>query len=901
MREDKPNSYDLFTAWLQDSFDSEWRAWIEKGRGKPFLITGPSGCGKTSLMTLWARLSEARGAFTTFVTVAPQSGTSTLRGLIEHVEDHLKPVLSLEEGGREQQAVNWQEALGKLLGRIHPDKQTALLIDDADCLEPIYDAWEMAWLPRRLPPHVRCVFSCGSGGSSSRILRAFGSAELTELPTRDGATLRDLFRSVLEGLEGRYGREAASSILSALTCSRMGLAGNEIQALTRAEIPPGVCRDLLDGLAPYLNSSRNILHLAHSVYDSVVRERYLQSHAEALRIHRLLAAFFSGAGRAERFFDEVVWHRVAAGDREQLESLLCDPWFVEMKCRGQTVGEVEDDYERALAAVETKAEPDSEREAYLRQLIAYARRNGVANRTSPPCDAPRPPESITPHLQPVPTDAPDPLNKLRAFRDTLRDHRDFLRESLNQQGVFIQLAYNHPTSLVMRETARATLRREQPSMLLILRRANDESTPDTKTEWERGYSITIDHRSILSRGLRGSYVKIWDAKTARIKRILNRASGEYDACRATPDGKRLLAGGGPGSLYGRREDYALHIWDMDLGRLLGVWQGHSGNICDIEITSDGRWCATASRQSVSHVIGTAPHGEIRGHTVMIWDLMNGSAVGLPVRHGVRSLALGPDGILLAVAEMKSVNSAEVVEPSVKLLDRLTGRELRRFPLPPDCWNASLRITPDGRKLILFTSDQYPMKRELHIFDLSRDAHQMLPQDETITAFEVTPDGHHLVTLSGQSYDHPPRMRVIGLQDGKTIAVAQIVSSHDLALVGSWCVVGGRDGNGFGEDVHVYDILGLPRGAAAVTAARLFRHDTASVDDNFTTFCAWCGSHLAVEEKAVSLISGIQSRFRDGRPPCLAQWQAEWSEEELETVCESCGGRLRFNPFLVGGR
>jgi WD40 repeat protein len=891
-----PNFGEGILTESQRSSDLNWQSQINKNQTKPVVVTGRSGSGKSSLLSFWARLSKDQGFYTVFVPVAPQLDTSTLRGLTEHIESRLGAVVTPEEETMMPHTNSWQEKLNKLLSRIGSSQRVALIIDDVDRLESIYDSSEMVWLPRRTSSNLRVLISCSSSESSQRILHALARAPRIDLLPVDGGGLRERSVAILEASEDKYGLSPVRFILSVLTCSRMGLSKDEIQKLTEAEIPAPVCCAILDDLMLLLRRSREVVYIAHREYRNVVYERYLQSSAETLRIHNLLATFFSNDIFSERFLDEAVWHWTAAGNKEQVESLLCDPWFVENKCRERDVGEVEDDYQRAFEAFAPVRPRDFARTVYLPELIAYARQSNSATLLPPAGNVPRPPESIVPRLEADEEPEPDLLPGLRAFHKLLHDNRNFLRAHAYQRGVFFQFAYNQPDSSIARRIAMAapaSLRSEVP---LVLRRTASPGTTQ-KGEWETYFHVTMDQRHIVSCGMHQKSIKIWDANTASLTKSLERKNAEYNSCTGTPDGKRLLAGGGPGAQYGRPEDFALHMWDFDSENLLVSWRGHSSVIRKIVLTPDGRWCVTASAKSESSILGVAARGGGHPQTIMVWDLLDGKSRSLPFGHAVSDLALGADGELLAIIDTEDPGSAKVFERSLRLMD-LTGREIRRFPISKSLWGRTVRITPDGRKVILYVSDRMPDKREFHIFDLSQNTHRVIPQNETIEDFEVSADCRYLVAQVRESGYRRHFVRIIDLQTEETILVAQVVNSHGFAQRGRWCVGSGRDGNGFGEHLHIYDISGLNWGPAVVTATRLFLHDAGKPDKRFSAFCGWCGNLFAVDENIVIRIHDIQSSFKRDWPPCLAQWQAEWNEKELETRCKSCGGSLRFNPFLV---
>jgi dipeptidyl aminopeptidase/acylaminoacyl peptidase len=141
----------------------------------------------------------------------------------------------------------------------------------------------------------------------------------------------------------------------------------------------------------------------------------------------------------------------------------------------------------------------------------------------------------------------------------------------------------------------------------------------------------------------------------------------------TSDGKKLLSAG---------NDHSLRLWDVDAGKPLHDYDGHSQAISRAVYSADGRTVATASE---------------RGDRIAIWDPVSGrrSAVMGQLRENVLDMAFMPDGKRLLTAEGSRINVTPGQKWVARLWDVATGRELRTFA-DHDGGTMAVAVSPDGR-------------------------------------------------------------------------------------------------------------------------------------------------------------------------------------------------------------
>jgi len=96
-------------------------------------------------------------------------------------------------------------------------------------------------------------------------------------------------------------------------------------------------------------------------------------------------------------------------------------------------------------------------------------------------------------------------------------------------------------------------------------------------------------------------VRVWDIGTGREVFARDHHPGWIGAVQISPDGSRLLTGGGDGTVI---------VWDVETGDLKRVLTGHTGAVEDATWSSDGRLIISGSHDG----------------TVRVWDAANGETL-----------------------------------------------------------------------------------------------------------------------------------------------------------------------------------------------------------------------------------------------------------------------------------
>ena len=176
----------------------------------------------------------------------------------------------------------------------------------------------------------------------------------------------------------------------------------------------------------------------------------------------------------------------------------------------------------------------------------------------------------------------------------------------------------------------------------------------------------------LALGTGAGAVTAWDSRTGRLVRTFPFPPDGVFALAFSPDGSRLVAGGG--GTTGK-------LWDFASGRVLATLSGHQDTLSNVSFSPDGKWLATTSFDG----------------TVKLWDGRTGRA--LATVQGTSSgalwdVAFSNDGEHFATADD---------DGTVKVWDTSTGMELLRLGGATRAVQ-SVAFSPDGTRLAAGSAD-----------------------------------------------------------------------------------------------------------------------------------------------------------------------------------------------------
>ena len=284
--------------------------------------------------------------------------------------------------------------------------------------------------------------------------------------------------------------------------------------------------------------------------------------------------------------------------------------------------------------------------------------------------------------------------------------------------------------------------------------------------------------------------------TEATNRELRRFEGHGDLIRTvvfSPDGRYLLSGSGGEYRAGQwlpGSDYTLRLWDVQTGKEVRKFVGHTGWVTGVAFSPDGRravsgsWDRTVRLWDVKtgkelhkfeghtdEVNGVAfsPDGKraLSGsldHTMRLWDVETGKEVRKFEGHSewVHAVAFSPDG-KRALSGGGGLNQngqwVHGTDQTVRLWDVETGRELKRLEGNTN-WVDAVAFLPDGRRALSASLD-----RTLRLWDLDtgKELRRFLGHAAGVIAVAVSPDGRF--ALSGAE---DQTARLWDLESGKEL-------------------------------------------------------------------------------------------------------------------------------------
>lgn len=212
--------------------------------------------------------------------------------------------------------------------------------------------------------------------------------------------------------------------------------------------------------------------------------------------------------------------------------------------------------------------------------------------------------------------------------------------------------------------------------------------------------------SVWLRRLQPPIVHLGTAQRA----VLVGHTGPVEGLALSPDGSRLVSGGGRG-------DWIIHLWDADSGERLRTLPGHTRGVSSVAFSPDGTRLVSASGDG----------------TVRIWDAIGGielhcfevSKNSEGKLSDVSEAVFSPDGRLVA---------SGASDGTVRLWNAETGEKLQCLRAD-EKFIRGVSFSPDGQNLYSLGSS------ELRIWDVVTG--RRLGQLAGGCCFAVSPDNHYL--------------------------------------------------------------------------------------------------------------------------------------------------------------
>lgn len=249
-------------------------------------------------------------------------------------------------------------------------------------------------------------------------------------------------------------------------------------------------------------------------------------------------------------------------------------------------------------------------------------------------------------------------------------------------------------------------------------------------------AFSPDGKSVLSGGL-DRVVRLWDVESGRVVREFRGHTESIFSVAFSPDGR--LAYSTSGGVYDQGKwrdgtDAAVRVWDVVTGHEVRKLDGHKGVVWCVSVSPDGLLVLTCGRDK----------------NVILWDAANGKGIRRLVGHtaSVGCVAFLPGG-------RRALSSA--LDRTIRLWDLESGQEIHRFRGNSDglAWVA---VSPDGTRMLSADMTGY----EWRLWDLESHAlvHRIKLGNTNPTRGSFTPDSRHAVWAGADGavrlFELPPR-------------------------------------------------------------------------------------------------------------------------------------------------
>lgn len=609
--------------------------------------------------------------------------------------------------------------------------------------------------------------------------------------------LQDLFWRLSQ--EANHGALMVSRSLGYLAAARHGLSEDEIlDVLSMDEeigrdfkrrsplspeykrLPVVIWSRLYYDLEPYMTEinadGTTLLSFYHSQLAIAVEEKFLSAEEKQKR-HQTLAQYFAGKPTWEleserkptlRKTSELIYQQAVGHMWSEAFVSLTDFQFLEARCRGASVYDLEADYRLALSAWGGRMDQKQVLDAFEERLRLeshhihthhellfpqmYNHLTWLDKEENGPihavCESARSTQKNWLRMIQDPRPAPPPwLFSLQGHTANVNavvitpDGQRVISASDDKtikiwdlgSGRFLCSLEGHTdnvNALVCTPDGRQVISGSHDNTIKVWDLKSGRICRTLEGHSKRIFSVTTNGELIVS-GSMDNTIKIWDLKSGKLLRSLEGHADSVVAVAISPDGQKIISGS---------MDNVIMVWDVKSGKLLRSLKGHTETVSAVVLTPDGQ-------QIVS--------GSLDG-SIKVWDLKSGKLLrSLEGQTNlINSLALTSDGKYV-------VSGCGVLEwdTTIKVWDIASGRLLRSLEGHTAQVNA-VALTPDGCKVVSASHDN-----SVKVWELAGG--QMLSSLEgptgCVTAVALTPDGQQIISATLDN-----KIRVWDLKSGRML-------------------------------------------------------------------------------------------------------------------------------------
>jgi WD40 repeat protein/uncharacterized caspase-like protein len=274
-------------------------------------------------------------------------------------------------------------------------------------------------------------------------------------------------------------------------------------------------------------------------------------------------------------------------------------------------------------------------------------------------------------------------------------------------------------------------------------------TPGDSYTFYNSVAFSPDGKSVLA-GNAGNIARLWDIETGK---ELQRFVGHTDSVSSvafSPDGRSVLTGSA---------DLTARLWEVTTGREIRQFAGHTGGVKTVAFSPDGRSVLTGSLDK----------------TARLWDAASGKELRRLEGHtdAVLAAAFSSDGQAVLIGSS---------DTTARLWEANTGRELERFQGTSNSVIWAVEFSHDGHSVFTAAQD-----RTVRLWDLAtgEERRRFVGHSDGVLALTLSADGQRLLTGSS---DHTARLwdvesgNEIHRYEGHTGSVASVAISPNGELI-----------------------------------------------------------------------------------------------------------------------
>ncbi len=339
-------------------------------------------------------------------------------------------------------------------------------------------------------------------------------------------------------------------------------------------------------------------------------------------------------------------------------------------------------------------------------------------------------------------------NKLRLWQNWIGvpSHRQFTGDEILQfaghTGKVMSIALSPDGRTALSGSADQTLRLWELCSRAEFRRG----------EYGNGVFRPPNGRTVLLVGKDERSLKLWDIETGKELRQFIGHTYSITSVAFSSDGHRAISG----SL-----DNSLILWDIETGEKLQQFTGHAARVVFVAYSPTGR---------------TVLSGSYYDKTLRLWDVMTGKELW-QITEGVRSAAFSPDGEMI----LSGGN-----DHHLHLRDSITGKEIRIFSGHTGIVHG-VAFSPDGKNALSGSEDL-----SIRLWDIStgKELRRFTGHTETINSVAFSPDGKTFLSASNDQqiilWDIETGQEIVHLL-GHSKGIRSVTFSPDghMALSSAW--------------------------------------------------------------------------------------------------------------------